>query len=201
MNNKFNNELLTIKLLTRRIINKIKNFPLEARQSQGESGPKTSWDEYKEQIQYGEYDSFDVFQETIESMVEDEISDLTEEEMDRLYATLNKNFPSEDTEEKIRDIVSAVNEYIKEQAESEEIQYNKPSIEFIRYEEEDIIIIAKVLKQIGPEDYLVHAYSEITGGLGEQGTVDLNELDSYNALERISKEEFEDEFIKFNSSK
>lgn len=168
---------LTIKQIVNKIIKEIRAFPVEARQSQEESGPKTSWDEYKEQIQYGEYDSFDVFQETIESMIEDEINDLSEDEMDGLYAALYKNFPTEDSEEKRRDIVSAVNEYLKEQAESEEIQYNKPSFEFIRYEEEDIIIIAKVLKKIGPEDYLVHAYSQITGGLGEQGTVDLNELD------------------------
>lgn len=192
---------MEIKKIAGKIIKQIMNFPKEARQSSSESGPKTSWDEYKEQIQYGEYDSFDVFQETIESMVEDEISDLTEEEMDRLYTTLYENYTTKDTEEKRRDIVSAVIEYIKDQAESEDIQYNKPSIEFIRYEEEDIIIVAKVLKQIGPEDYLVHAYSEITGGLGEQGTVDLNELDSYNALKRISKEEFENEFFKFKGSK
>lgn len=123
---------MEIEKIAGKIIKQIMNFPEEARQSSSEQGPKTSWDEYKEQIQYGEYDSFDVFQETIESMVEDEINDLTEEEMNRLYATLYKNFPTEDTEEKRRDIVNAVNEYIKEQAESEDIQYYKPSIEFVR---------------------------------------------------------------------
>lgn len=156
---------MTIKLLTKKIINKIKNFPLEARQSQGDSGPSTSWDEYKEQIQYGEYDSFEVFQETIESMVEDDVNDLSEE-LDRLYTTLYENYHTEDIEEKRRDIKSSVIDEIREIAESEEIQYNKPSIEFIRYEEDDIIIIAKVLKQTGPEDYLVHAYSEITDRFG-----------------------------------
>ena len=187
---------MTIKLLTRNIINKIKNFPSEARQSQGDSGPSTSWDEYKEQIQYGEYDSFDVFQETIESMVEDDVNDLSEEELDRLYTTLYENYHTEDIEEKRRDIISSVIDEIREIAESEEIQYNKPSIEFIRYEEDDIIIIAKVLKQTGPEDYLVHAYSEITGGLGEQGIVNLDELESYDVMERLSKSEFEKELRK-----
>jgi hypothetical protein len=187
---------MTIKLLTKKIINKIKNFPLEARQSQGDSGPSTSWDEYKEQIQYGEYDSFEVFQETIESMVEDDVNDLSEEELDRLYTTLYENYHTEDIEEKRRDIISCIIDEIREIAESEEIQYNKPSIEFIRYEEDDIIIIAKVLKQTGPEDYLVHAYSEITGGLGEQGIVNLDELEYYNGMEIISKPEFEKEIIK-----
>jgi len=72
---------MEIEKIAGKIIKQIVNFPEEARQSSSESGPKTSWDEYKEQIQYGEYDSFDIFQETIESMVEDEISDLTEEEI------------------------------------------------------------------------------------------------------------------------
>jgi hypothetical protein len=191
---------MEIEKIAGKIIKQIMNFPEEARQSSREQGPKTSWDEYKEQFQYGEYDSFDVFQETIESMVEDEINNLSKEDLDRLYTTLYENYTTEDNEVKRRDIVSAVNEHIKEQAESEDIQYNKPSFEFIRYEEEDNIIIAEVLKRTGPEDYLVHAYSAITGGLGEQGIVDLNELESYNALERISKEEFENEFIKIKSS-
>jgi len=191
---------MTIKLLTRNITNKIKNFPSEARQSQGDSGPSTSWDEYKEQIQYGEYDSFDVFQETIKSMVEDDVNALSEEELDRLYTTLYENYHTEDIEEKRRDIISSVIDEIREIAESEEIQYNKPSIEFIRYEEDDIIIIAKVLKQAGPDDYLVHAYSEITGGLGEQGVVNLNELEFYSGMEIISKPEFEEELSKIKGT-
>jgi len=189
-------KILTIDQIANKIIKEIKAFPYEAKQSQGESGPKTSWDEFKEQVQFEVYDSFDVFQETIESMVEDEIDDLSEEEIDSLYDSLYENYPTEDSEEKRRDIVGAVNEYITELAESEEIHYNKPSIEFIRYEEDDTTIIAKVIKQTGPGDYLIHAYSAITGGLGEQGIIDLNELDSYNALEIISKSEFEKELSK-----
>jgi len=186
---------LIIKGIANEIIKEIRAFSTEARQSQASSGPVTSWDEYKEQIQYGEYDSFEVFQETIESMVEDDVNDLSEE-LDRLYTTLYENYHTEDIEEKRRDIKSSVIDKIREIAESEEIQYNKPSIEFIRYEEDDIIIIAKVLKQTGPEDYLVHAYSEITGGLGEQGIVNLDELEYYNGMEIISKPEFEKEIIK-----
>lgn len=176
------------------------SFPKEARQSSKEQGPKTSWDEYKEQIQYGEYDSFDIFQETIESMVEDDVNDLSEEELDRYYTTLYENYHTEDIEEKRRDIISSVIDEIREIAESEEIQYNKPSIEFIRYEEDDIIIIAKVLKQAGPDDYLVHAYSEITGGLGEQGVVNLNELEFFSGMEIISKPEFEEELSKIKGT-
>lgn len=191
---------MDIKLLSEKTIKGIKSFPLEARQSQGVSGPSTSWDEYKEQIQYGEYDSFDVFQETIESMVEDDVNDLSEEELDRYYTTLHENYHTEDIEEKRRDIISSVIDEIREIAESEEIQYNKPSIEFIRYEEDDIIIVAKVLKQAGPDDYLVHAYSEITGGLGEKGIVNLNELEFYSGMEIISKPEFEEELSKIKGT-
>jgi len=186
---------MTINQIATKIIKEIRAFPTEARQSQGESDPKTSWDEYKEQIQFEEYDSFDVFQETIESMVEDDINGLSEEEIDSIYATLHKNHHPKDLEEKRKYIVGFVIEYLKEKAESEEIKYKRPSIRYIRFQEEEIYIIAKVLKQVGPEDYLVHAYSEITGGLGEQGIVDLNDLEYYNAMERISKVEFEKELI------
>ena len=44
---------MTIKQLANNIIKEVKAFPIEARQSPGESGPKTSWDELKEQLQYG----------------------------------------------------------------------------------------------------------------------------------------------------
>jgi hypothetical protein len=129
-------------------------------------------------------------------MVEDDVNELSEFEIDMLFASIYKNYHTEDLEEKRRDIISSVIDLIREQAESEEIKYKNPSIEYIRYHQEDIIIIAKVLKQIGPADYLVHAYSHVTGDLGEQGFVDFNELDTYNAMERISKAEFEKELSK-----
>ncbi len=56
---------ITIEKITNMIIKEIKSFPNEAKQSQSQSGPKTSWDEYKEQVQYEEYDSFEVFQERL----------------------------------------------------------------------------------------------------------------------------------------
>lgn len=129
-------------------------------------------------------------------MVKDDVNELSEFEIDMLFASIYKNYHTEDLEEKRRDIISNVIDLIREQAESEEIKYKNPSIEYIRYHQEDIIIIAKVLKQIGPADYLVHAYSHVTGDLGEQGIVDFNELDTYFALERISKPEFEKELSK-----
>jgi hypothetical protein len=60
-------------------------------------------------------------------------------------------------------------EYIEEEAMDEEIEYKKPSMEYIKYFEKDLVIVARVLKQVGPEEYLIHAYSEATGITGEQG--------------------------------
>jgi hypothetical protein len=84
------NAIMTIRQIARRIIKDIKAWPEEARQSQDVGGPKTSWDEYKEQTQYEEYDSFDVFEETIESMVRDDISELSEKVIENLYESENK---------------------------------------------------------------------------------------------------------------
>ena len=87
---------MTIKQIGNKIIKEIKDWPDEAKQSQSESSPKTSWDEYKEQIQYEEYDSFEVFQETIESMVEDEVFDLPEEDIETIYQKMyNGKYPFE----------------------------------------------------------------------------------------------------------
>ncbi len=86
--------------------------------------------------------------------------------------------------------------YLHDQAESEEIEYNKPLIEFIRYYEDELTIIAEVLKQVGPEDYLINAYSAATGNHGEQGIADPSYLDVENAMERLTKTEFEIELEK-----
>ena len=181
---------MTIKQLANRLIKEIKAFPNEARQSQGDSGPKTSWDEFKEQIQYEEYDSFEIFTDTIRTMVEDEVEDLDDYEVESLHQEIKNQYDSKNIDEKRSDIIDSVVEYIEEEAMSEDIEYRKSSMELIKYLDDDLTIVARVLKQIGPDKYLIHTYSEATGSIGEQGEADLNYLDNENGLERITYEEF-----------
>ena len=128
--------------------------------------------------------------ETIQSMVEDEVEDLDYEKVESLHTRMNSQYYSIDIDKKRSDIIDSVMEYIEEEAMDEEIEYKKPSMEYIKYFEKDLVIVARVLKQVGPEEYLIHAYSEATGITGEQGSADLNYLDGENGLERISSEEF-----------
>jgi hypothetical protein len=81
---------MTIRQIAQKIIKDIKAWPEEARQSQDDGGPKTSWDEYKEQIQYEEYDSFEIFEDTIESMVKDEVIQLSDKVIEKLYFSVHR---------------------------------------------------------------------------------------------------------------
>ena len=81
---------------------------------------------------------------------------------------------------------------------SEDIKYRKPSMKYIEYYEDDRIIVARVLKQVGPTQYLIHVYSEATGINGEQEVADLNYLDCENGFERISFEEFNSQIQNLN---
>jgi hypothetical protein len=184
---------MTVKQVADKVIKRIKLFPDEALQSQRDDGPKTFWDEYKEQVQYEEYDSFDVFRDTIESMVDDEVIQLSEEEFEKLNMSHFENYHSASYHEKKIEINERIISYINHKAQSEDIVYRKPVIEYIRYFVGDLIIIAKVLKQVSPEDYKIHSYSDATGASGEQGVANLSLLDEENGLERISFEEFKRE--------
>lgn len=181
---------MTIAQIGKKVIQGIKAFPEEAKQYQGESGPQTFWDEFKEQIQYEEYDSFEIFMDTIRSMAEDEVGELDDDEVESLYQEINNQYDPKDLDEKRSDIIDSIMEYIEEIAISEEIEYRKPFTDYIKYFVGDLTIVARVLKQVGPEEYLIHAYSKATGIMGEQGVADLNYLDGENELERISSEEF-----------
>jgi hypothetical protein len=183
--------VMTIRQIANRIIKDIKAWPEEARKSQDVDGPKTSWDAYKEQIQYEEYDSFEVFVETIESMVRDKVSELSEKDIEKMYCSLYRNYYPSDLSEKKSDIVTSILSYIKREAELQDIEYNKPDIEFIRYYVADHVIVAEVLAQVGPEEFLIRGYSEATSSLGEQGVANLSYLDFENGMERITVEEFE----------
>jgi hypothetical protein len=182
---------MTIEHLTREIIQGITEFPEEARQSQDGFGPKTCWDEYKEQIQYEEYDSFEIFEETIDSMVRHEVSELSDTVIDKIYRTLYKNYYPTDLYEKRKDIVASILSRINQEANSQEIEYNKPDSYFIRYYVDDLIIVAEVLEQVSPEEFSICAYSEATGPSREQGVSSLSCLEEENGLERIGLEEFE----------
>lgn len=181
---------MTIEQLAKRIIKDIKAWPEEARQSQDIGGPKTSWDEYKEQVQYEEYDSFEVFEETIESTVKDEVIQLSEKVIEKLYLSVHKRYYPTTNEEREEDLIKSILLQIKTEAEVQDIEYRKPEIDFIRYYVEDLVIVAEVLAQVSPEEYLIQRYSEATGTGGEQGVANLSVLYEENGLERIAAEEF-----------
>jgi hypothetical protein len=181
---------MTIEQIANRIIKNIKAWPLEARQSPGLGGPKTSWDEYKEQVQYEEYDSFEVFEESIESMVRYDVSELSDNRIENLYRSRHAKYCNATGDEKREGIVDAVLSLIKREAESQDINYRKYDIEFIRYFVGDLTIVAEVLEQVSPEEFLIKGYSLATGSGGEQGVANLSVLDDENGLEKIAAAEF-----------
>jgi hypothetical protein len=193
--------IMTIRQIANRIIKDVKAWPEEARQSQDDCGPKTSWDEYKEQIQYEEYDSFEIFEETIESMVRDDVSELSEKVAESLYRSRHSKNCIATEDEKREDIVDAVFSYLKSEAESQEIKYNKIDIEFVRYYIDDLTIVAEILSKVGPEEFIIRGYSEATSSEGEQGVVALSSLADEDGFEWISEEEFNREKNEFNNKR
>ena len=187
---------MTIESIAKKLIKKIKSFPEEARHSQDGSGPKTSWDEYKEQIQYEEYDSFEVFKETIENMVENEVLGYSDHLIEKLYRSRYNNDHYETIEDKKMEVINLIFTQIDEEALNQNIEYNKPEIDFVRYFEDDLTVIAEVIMQVDPEEFLIHSYSEQTGIRGEQKVNSLSYLDDECGLERISQEEFNEDLKK-----
>jgi hypothetical protein len=179
---------MNIDQIAKRIIKAIKTWPVETRQSQDVGGPKTSWDEYKEQIQFEEYDSFE---ETIESMVKDEVIQLSEKVIEKLFRSIHKRDYPTTAQEREEEVIKSILLQVKSEAESQDIEYRKPDIKYIRYYDADLAIIAEVLAQVSPEEYLIQGYSEATGSGGEQGVANLSVLEDENGLERITAEEFE----------
>jgi hypothetical protein len=191
----FIDTIMTIEQIANRIIKDIKAWPEEARQSQDDGGPKSCWDEYKEQIQYEEHDSFEVFEETVASMADEEVSKLSDKVINNLYGTLfTSNYPVP-IDEKRKNIINEVLSYIKSEAECQDIEYEKIDVEFVRYSIGDLTIVAEFLSKVGPEEFLIRGYSEVTGTNGEQGLVNISDLADEQGFEWISLEEFNREKI------
>ena len=188
--------MVIIEQIANKIIEEIKGFPKDAKSSQS-SELKTVWDEYKEQVQYEEYDSFDVLNSTIESMIFYDVLQLSDEDFEELNHSINKSYYSEDLEERKEDIRNSILSYIRETAADEGIEYNEPGFKFIKYHKDNCcedgpIIIAEVIKRVKPSEYLIHAYSKTTGPEGEQVIEDLTYLDQECGLDRITLEKFEE---------
>lgn len=181
-----NHSTMTTTQLANQAIQAIKTWPVEARQSQSTRGPKTCWDEYKEQVQYEEYDSFEVMDKTIRSMVNDEVLQLSDGDIESIGSTIGFPFINPTDPEKRLSICEAIMARIKNQAEIEEIEYLKPEIDYIKYDDLGICAVARVLKQVSPEDYLLHVHSEETGPAGEDEITNLTTLDQACNLERIT---------------
>lgn len=178
-----------------KVIEKVKALPPEAKQTGHDSDLETVWDEYKEQVQYEEYESFDLFEEMIEAMIRDMIDLEDDFDVEILHYFFNRErFEQTDPLEKRNYIIESVLEQIREIARSEEIEYKK-DIEYIQYRSDEsvddpFIIVAEVIKKIGPTDYLVHAYSTATGRGGEQGVVNMSTLEDECELEVIDFQKY-----------
>lgn len=172
------------------VIEKIKALPPEAKATGSESDLETVWDEYKEQIQYEEYESFNLYEEMIEAMIQDMIDLEDDYNVEILHYFFNRErYKEADASEKRENIVESVLDQIREIAGSEDIEYKK-DIEYVQYRSDDsiddpFIIVAEVLKKVSPSEYLVHAYSKATGPGGEQGVVDMSTLEEECELEVI----------------
>lgn len=178
-----------------KVIEKIKALPPEVKQSGSESDLETVWDEYKEQIQYEEYESFNLFEEMIKAMVRDIIDLEDDYNVEILHYFFNRErYKEADASEKRNNIVESIFDQIREIAGSEEIEY-KNDISYIQYLsdesiDEPFIIVAEVLKKVGPSEYLVHAYSSATGSGGEQGVVNMSTLEEECELEVIDFQKY-----------
>ena len=182
---------MTIEQIANRIIKDIKGWPEEASQSQDVGGPKTSWDAYKEQIQYEEYDSFEVFEETIESMVRDDISELSDKVITNLFSSIHKRNLAISIADKREDLMNDVFSHIRSEAETQDIEYSKIDIDYVRYNVDDISIVAEILSKVGPEEFIIRGYSEVTGAGGEQGVANISDLADEQGFEFISPDEFD----------
>jgi hypothetical protein len=178
-----------------KVIEKVKALPPEAKQSGSESDLETLWDQYLEQIQYEEYESFNLFEEMIEAMVRDMIDLEDDYNVEILHYFFNsERFKQAEASEKRNYVVKSVLDQIREIAGSEEIDYKK-TIDYIQYRNDDIIddpfiIVAEVLKKVGPSEYLVHAFSSATGPGGEQGIVNMTTLEAECELEIIDSHKY-----------
>lgn len=186
---------MDIELFAYNVIDKIKALPPVAKQTDSVSDLETAWDEYKEQIQYEEYESFNLFEEMIEAMVRDLIDLEDDLNVEILHFFFNRErYKQSDPLEKRSYIIKSVLDQIRETAGSEEIEY-KNDIRYIQYRSDEsiddpFIIVAEVLKKVGPSEYIVHAYSSATGSGGEQGVVNMSTLEEECDLEVIDFQKY-----------
>jgi hypothetical protein len=179
-----------------KVIEKIKALPPEAKQTGPDSHLKTVWDEFKEQMQYEEYDSFSLYEDMIEATVRDIVAEEDDYDVEILHYFFNwKQYVKASTFEKREDIIASIIYQIRIIAQVEEIEYKK-NFEYIMYKDVDfdengLIIVAKVIKRIAPYVYIVHGYSHNSVPKGNQVLVDISILDEESGLHIITSEQFE----------
>jgi hypothetical protein len=187
--------------IANKVIERIKAFPSEALFSQADVGPKTTWDEYKENNQYEEYESFDfeLYHDTIYDMIEDEIEDLSSEDIDMLYYSISVYNKSTDRGVMHQEIEKAIFDRIHEKALSEDIEYKSPLYRYAKYydddendNEEGLLVVAEIIKKVSPDEYLLHTFSKYTGLKGQELNIDLAYLKQDCGLKQISQEQFEE---------
>lgn len=191
--------MITLEQIAEKVIERIKAFPSTALFSQADVGPKTTWDEYMENYQYEGYEFFDyeLYQDTINGMIEDEIEELSSEDIDILYHSIYGKNKTTDRGEMHQEIEKSIFTCIHDRALSEEIEYNSPLVKYVKFHEDDNsedgqLIVAEVVKKINPSEYLLQIYSSEIPSEGKQETYDWSSLRRDFGLEEITFEEFEE---------
>jgi hypothetical protein len=208
---------MTIEQIANKIIEKLKSLPDVDRHKGKESDFKCFWDEYKEQIQYQLYPNYDIFEENIKSLADDGIEKLTGSEIRTIFRVISSSYnpykfnavwegPYENNykpnlEDKKDHIIDSILSHIQKIAGEEVVEYDKPFIEYIRYTDNELNVIAEVLGKLSPWEYSIHIYSQATGPEGKQEIVHLPNLKKYNGIERITIEEFEREKKNLNAKR
>lgn len=191
--------MITIDQIANKVIERIKAFPSEALFSQADVGPKTTWDEYKENYQHEEYESFDyeLYHETINGMIEDEIDELSSEDIDLLYHSINESNHTTDRGDMHQEIEKVIFDCIHDKALSEEIEYQSPLNKYVKYWEDDfsedgLLVVAEVIKKVSPDEFLLQIYSRETPIEGKPENLSLIGLEQDCGLVGITQEEFEE---------
>lgn len=198
---------MTIEVLANMVIEKLKSIPDEAKQEGKESDFKCFWDEYKEQLQYQLYPNYDIFEENIKSLADEEIEKLSDAEIRIIFRTISSSYnpykynpvwegPYENNykpnfEDKRDHLSDSILSHIQNIAGKEVVKYNKPYINYIKYTVNELNIIAEVLEKLSPWEYSIRTYSLLGDSEGKQELAHLPNLIRYNGLERITVEEFE----------
>jgi hypothetical protein len=199
--------MMTVQDLSTVVIEKLKTIPSEHDKHCQETDYKSFWDEYKEQLQFQMYLNYDIFEENVKDLAYNLVNELSTEDLESIFNTIKSSFnslrfvpvweinrdtyyPPASCIDKKNHIICTVLSSIQTQAKSEEVEYKKPHVRFVKYIEEDNTIVAELIQRLNPWEYKLHSYSRKAGSNGNEEIINLLDLKRYNRLREITEGEF-----------